>query len=375
MSEPSQHSSDRAERAVRAALRVHADDVDFVPLDPLALERRWAQSGEASTTRSRMSPVWLAVAAVAVVAFIIPLGTVLVRSSGDPSAQSAGSQVEAVPADPATAEQTGVGDAATTAVSFLDVVIDVPSDWGYGFAPGEDWCRGYVRPDAPFVDRDPLAHTPVTAPCGDDIPDELRQTSLTWRRLKEADVASTVQAGSWAQVSRPIGSAFVTVQVPRESTVLATQILDTARVVVTDPRGCASHLDPGRPSSGPLTDVRSVNEVAVCQYIMDGSAGPNLYGSYALYGDQAQQVLDSMMVAPEVESPPEATCDAGGSTLVVRFGGGVRQVRIDLSPCGVNLLDDGAVYRAPTRSTCADLIYGPLWVADAPSSVTACLPE
>lgn len=260
-------------------------------------------------------------------------------------------------------------------VSLLDVVVDVPVDWGYGFSPGADWCVGYVRPDFPFIDRDPLSRRTPTIQCEGEVPDDVRQTSLTWRRAQDGDGQRSQTLGAWTEVSRAVGSAYITVQVPADNTKLAAQILDSARVVVAGPQGCASRLDPGRPTTGGLADLRSVSDVSVCQYDMDGSSGPNLSGSYALYGDAAQEVLDVMLAAPPTQNPSVSGCQAPGQMLVVRFGGGVRQVNIDLSQCGTNLLDDGVVYRVPTRATCGDLITGPLWAADVPARLDACQPS
>lgn len=348
---------DRVERAMRAALESHADDGDFAPIDPATLQEAL---GDGRRRTARRPLVWVAAAAVALVVLMIPLGAVVLRGGGNVAATSSDEVADAgtTEASPTPGE---AGDSETRPVAFLDVVIDVPDDWGYGFLPGEDWCAGYVRPDSPFIDRNPLSRSAPTTTCRGDVPDDLRQTSLTWRRATAEDADQVTYTGGWAQVTRVVGSAAVVVQVPRDQLELAQQILSSASVVVTSPDGCASRLSNGRPSTGALDDLRSTADAAVCEYDMADVPGPNLVGSYSLYGDDAQHLLDAMRTASPA-SPPTTACDVPGERLVVRFGGGVREVQIDLSACGTPLLDDGVSYRHPTPSTCGDLLTGPLWV-------------
>ncbi|MFV0451815.1 MAG: hypothetical protein ACK5LS_06140 [Propioniciclava sp.] len=366
---------DRAERALRSTLRTHADDIEIISLDPGELRARYEGSAGDAVRRPRRGAVWLAVAAVFGVALLVPVGGTIMRGEETASVTPVGDLEDLALREGAQS----VPNAAPTDVrqeTFLDVVIDVPADWAYGFTPGPDWCDGYLRPTVPFVDRNPLARPDAPTLCEQPPPAELNQTSLTWRRAQDGDAPSISRDGDWTRASRVVGAAYITVVVPGDEGALANRILDSARVAVTGPRGCASRLEPGRPTSGAVEELGSVNEASVCEYEMDGSPGPNLVGSYALYGEDAQSLFDEMRAAPVAAAEPLPDCEMTGQMLVVRFAGGARQVQMDLSPCGRNLLDDGTAYRTPDRSTCADLLTGPLWTGTVPEHVgQACRPR
>ncbi|MFV0406401.1 MAG: hypothetical protein ACK5LN_06205 [Propioniciclava sp.] len=377
MTEGRQGSSepDRAERAMRSALRAHAEDVEFAPLDPQHLQHRFASGVAPGKATSRRAPAWLAVAAVLLVVLIVPVGGIVMRNPGAPTGASAPTEeVASTEVDRGSPESFDETQRSVRQEVMLDVAVEVPADWGYGFAPGADWCEAYVRPSVPFVDRDPLKRRREASRCADQVPDDLLQSSLTWRRAEADDVAVVTPRGAWVVSSRVVGSAYLTVMVPRAEAAVATRILDSARVVVAGPRGCATRLDPGRPTTGELGEIGAVNEVVVCQYDMDGSPGPNLVGSRALYGEAAQAILDEMLASPMMPMVSSEAASLGGQTLVMRFGGGVRQVQIDLAASGTHLLDDGQIYRMPSRVTCGDLITGPLWVTDLPAGLDVCRP-
>lgn len=258
----------------------------------------------------------------------------------------------------------------------LDAAVQVPVDWGHDFAPGSDWCAepGYQRPSAPFVDRNPLGRATRNILCDATVPNELRQTHLTWRRVQPGDTDNAVEAdpaGEWLRVNRVVGSAYLTVEVPAEQIDLADEILGSAELFAYDPRGCRTFSPTGLPDLGAVADLATASEVVVCQY--GGPERPNLVGSYALTGEQAQGVLDAVLAAPEATDPPHPTCADTGNWLVLRFDG-TREVRLNMDACSAFVLDDGVTRRTPTRATCGDLLVGPLWLATLDEATDVCRP-
>lgn len=111
---------DRAEQALRAAFEARAGTVDATPLDPAALLARSARAvgdapaeavvpgvrdlSEVAVRRRRRPGVWLAAAAVAVVALGVPLALTTAGLRGVPSMVSGGAGApESVVADDASA--------------------------------------------------------------------------------------------------------------------------------------------------------------------------------------------------------------------------------------------------------------------------------
>lgn len=410
--DPSDPTGDRAERALRRAFSTHADAVDPTPIDPALLLARLHEAagataddepapenhprltaatarddreGESAITggrRRRPAAWWPIAAAVAAVALGVPiafgLGGALI---GAPSAaRNAASEVvpAAAPEDaagsrPANGTTESSLDQGTRTVSFLDVVVDVPSGWGYDFAPGPDWCAatGVPRPDGPYVDRNPLSRVTHDILCTGTVPDEAQQTHLTWRRLEPGDAAASASAGAWATVSKPVGSAYVSVTVPAGEERIARDVLASARVVDVDPRGCPVRLPEGRPADGALEDLAGAAAASVCQYVVGDTqaAGlPDLVGSYELDGEEAdalfRMITGGVLWADTVGEDLE--CSPTGDVLLARFtdaADAVRTARFSLSDgCGFGWYDGVSAY-PPSRATCGDLLVGQLWVA------------
>lgn len=380
---------DRAERALRLAFSAHAEAVDATPLDPdllLAGRRHDAGSpaGRDSRTRRRRPAVWLsAAAAVAAVVLGVPivLGLGGMGLRGQPSAAGGAAPEMAPGPRPASdiggaagqdsasrpADGAAVGGApGTRPVSFLDVVVDVPVAWGYDVAPGPDWCAEprTPRPNGPYVDRNPLSRGVRSILCTGTIPDSEQQTHLTWRRLATGDAAASVMVGAWVTVSRPVGSAYVSVTVPVGQEQDAWDILDSARVVDVDPNGCPVRLPGGPPAAGSLADLAGAASAAVCQYVLDGSDGPDLAGSYRLDGEDADALFRSMLLGDlQAVAGGAPACSPTGDVLVVRFADAAdaeRVARLSLNDgCGSGWYD-GVSVRPPSRVTCGDLLVGPL---------------
>ncbi|HHU38718.1 MAG TPA: hypothetical protein GXZ45_05500 [Propionibacterium sp.] len=378
---------DRAERALDRALRDHAGDHDFAPLAPETLK------GDApGGVGSRRRRPWLgaAVAAVVLVVASVPLAGLVssmfnAESSAPMTAEAhradsaaGGAAPEAAPAQaPEPAGGRAVAPAGWRWESMLDASVAVPGDWGYGFAPGSDWCAepGHQRPERPFVDRNPVSRFVRAIACPEEVPAALRQVHLTWRHTQPGDVEGATPVGSsgeWLRVGRVVGSAYLVVEVPAAELALAEQVLATAQENDVDPRGCPVVNPEVAPSLGAIADLATASELVVCQY--SGAERPNLVGSYALTGDEAQGVLDAVLATPESPAvPDDFSCGDPGSGLLLRFDG-TRAVWIDMSGCGPFVLDDGVTTRTPTRATCGDLLTGPLWIPGTTASQDACQP-
>lgn len=254
-------TDDRAERAFARAFDEHSDE--WRPLDPseiiaLSVNDDPDRDRVVAIHRRRPRTPWLyAVAAVAAFILCLPfLGVLLGRTSysGNSSAPAAApSWASESPAprheDAAGRPPTGVPAAGPWAPrldsppgqrweSMLDVAVLVPDTWGYGTAPGTDWCGepGYRRPDRPFVQRTPLSQPVRAIACPEPMPDDLRQTHLTWRPAEPADRDGSVVTGGWVRVSRVVGEVLLSVEVPADQSGLAAEILGTARVVEAGPR-------------------------------------------------------------------------------------------------------------------------------------------
>ena len=382
---------DRAERAFARAFseRAHAHTID--PLDPDALARR-ARLEAAPPARRRPWPTL--VAAVVVLVLAVPLvGTWLARPGAVPTAGApalapagqedrgggamSGAAPEAAPVPP-------IGDASAAGgsthawptppgrrwESMLDVAVLVPDAWGHGFAPKGDWCAepGYRPPGGPFVDRNPPGQAVRSILCTEPLPDALRQSHLTWRPAVPGDSDGVEGFETWVRVSRVVGSALLTVEVPAADEATAQEILGSARVVERDPRGClaaagggVAGIDQGS-ASGPVADLVPVRTVAVCQYADLPGDGPNLVGSYELTGPAAQSVRDAF-TAPVVLADPLPICGPTREELVLIFDGGAAEARLPLDGCRTPVFHDGHALYMPVRASCADLLVGPLWKA------------
>lgn len=380
----------RAERALARAFETHQGDHEFVPLDPSALTGSSSEPDAAGPVARRRRP-WVGFAAAAVALVVvapIAAGVFSLFNAQSSAPMLTGASAVAPAAAPEAASGRDVAGGAAAAggasdrsyqadgrwESMLDASVQIPADWGYGFAPGPDWCviNGYERPERPFVERNPLSQLTADVQCTGQVDDDLRQTHLTWRHARPTDTDGVVEVSpAWVRVDRVVGSALLTIEVPAADVALAEQILATAQTAPVDPRGCSVDSPTGT-SGGAIATLPAASEVTVCQYT--GRDRPNLVGSYTLVGDQAQGVLDAVQEAPVASGPKHPTCGDVGGWLLLRFNQGEREVRLNLAECGQFVLDDGVTVRTPTRATCGDLLTGPLWRAGFTAETAACEP-
>ena len=130
---------ERAERAFREGLRGAAEAEPFAPLDPDAVKPRsgWAARWPMVAVAASV----VVVAAVMLPSFLAGPGPMMASVPESPAADQAGAQAQPRQAE-ATPEASGLTDPAPGFrwESYRDVVVQVPQSWGYGVAPGPDWC-------------------------------------------------------------------------------------------------------------------------------------------------------------------------------------------------------------------------------------------
>lgn len=73
----------------------------------------------------------------------------------------------------------------------------------------------------------------------------VQSTHLTWKRRAAGDVATT-QTSGFLYISRPVGSAMLTMVVRPDETELAEQVFATAEVVKHDHNGCTAVTPPSK---------------------------------------------------------------------------------------------------------------------------------
>lgn len=365
---------DRAERAFVDALARHVDR-DFEPLDPDELARAEAAIAPAPAPVAA-SRRWLPLAAAAallVTAGSVGLATLVRRPVAAVAPASAPQAQEGVAGAPA-ADRGGAGaalpplEAGWRYESFLDVAVPVPDAWGYGAAPGPDWCAdtgGGTVPDAPFVDLNPRQRAVRAIACPTEVPPaERRQAHLTHRLAVEGDAPTSESDDRWLTRSAVVGSAYVTVVVPVGSDALAARILGGARAVTADHHGCAVTAPASRPTGEAAGLPRAADGLVLCEYAAVTGPGPHLVASAALDGAEAAGVLDAVRARPIVDPADAVEPDcvaaptASGDLLVLRFesGGRAREVHLAYNGCRPFVLDDGVTTRAPDAATAGELL-------------------
>ena len=384
-----QHHDDRAEAAFRDALASHAADE---PFRPLVLEPRRSPGWQ---------PGWLrSVAAAAVVLAVCGFGFLGLRAllgvGGVPglvAAVPAEGRAEASTASgPDSAENKdtdgGTGMAIPDAIgddwryeSFADILVQVPVSWGYGDAPGSDWCAdGTAYPRDPYVDTVRGLGAVRAILCTGTIPTSKLAMHLTFGFGK---APTEPLPKGWGADEVAIGDAFVRVVRPDDQAALAREILATATRTTQDHNGCATRSPIGsgtfaKPSGGAaLASVESVDEIAVCQYEVTRAA---LVASTQLTGSAAADELAALQRAPLGGGPDNpADCLARapeGTALVLHLRGpsGDQQVYVYYSGCTGNGFFDGVQPRALTAEACTPLVRDPVTIryGNGPT-VTLCL--
>ena len=380
-------SPDRAERALRDAFAAAAThrDPGFAPLDPDAL-----RSGASASPAPGWPRRWLPLAAAAAVLVLaVPIGAQLL-GRGRPAVETAGVPGAVPAAAPADRSEQASAEGASPLPGFryasmVDVVVQVPASWGYARALGPDWCvEGTQRlpsdPAGPFVDVRPEGRAVRAIRCPGDVPAARQAMHLTWRHADGTPGEPAQATDGWVRVSRPVGSAILTVVAPTDQRALAEQVLGTARQVAVDHLGCpmAAPVGPGReaarPTAGPLLADQPGGQVVLCQYDDLTLPAANLVGSKVLDFAASGAVLD--VLHPSVAVPTRGACvqdDREATLVVVGILGTDRASWVRVPGCDPSIVDDGTRVGAASASLCAAVFTPPLALPDGGQADDACL--
>ena len=256
-------------------------------------------------------------------------------------------------------------------VSYRDVEVQVPEEWGYGQAPGPDWCAG-ARPAAgPYVDLESGLEVVMSIGCLRDRPDDLDVTHLT---LSARQPDRSEERAGWEVESREVGAAVVSVWFRPADAAVARRIVRSAVVVDVDHHGCAStspiqqdrFVSPSDPQD--VAAVADVDSISVCQYAIGEPGVPRLLASRRLVGAAADRELAALKAAPEgggPDSPDNCLADDHGDSAVVavlRSGEVSHEVFVRHQSCRGNGFDDGVAERELTLEACAPLFAPPVEV-------------
>lgn len=363
MSEQSEAEDGRAAVAFRAALARRADEVApdvAVPTRPARARGRWGA----------------AVAAVAVAASAV-VGVTLVDRDG------AGEGVlEPAGEPPAIAE-------GWRGVTFRDVTVQVPEEWGDQSAPGPDWCADVPRDpiEGPYVDLRGnggflftigcFDQDPVPPGFGPDPQDQwvphLRFIDLTQDDPERIPDGATVHDG-WTLRARTLGDVQVRLLTDASTEDVAERVMDSALQSVVGALGCdttspaQAQPAPGRPvvpSSGDLgsVDPDDVTGLLVCQHDRVGADGPGLRGERLVGAPGARAWLAATTTVPRGGGPdqPENCSEPWESamTLVVHplgvDGERLATAYVSYDACAGNGVRDATTSYELTRETCAAL--------------------
>ncbi len=359
---PDKDRDDRAERAFRDALRQHADEPDFQPLEPpIVVHDR------------KGLPRWLpaAAAVVLVAAVAIPLAISQFRG---------GSPTSGVPA---AAPERGPSDAASGPTmasrpewrweSYRVLSYQVPDRWGYAYAPRADWCADRPKPPSePFValaaDRMPIR----AVGCLGDLPGEYLQTFVSVRPVDQTDRGWKLPAGWTATVSTEVDGYVVEVVHTDAYASVAKQIVASVRPIgEVDPNGCPARSDLQPKASRPTTAGRALVPVTLCQYDLTTSPA-QLVASKPVTDDDnrldynARRLMAALAKAPKGSGPDDRSCEAGGDTAVlVRLHDGSTpelgsEVVVRYSGCRGNGIFAATGSRTLTSEVCHAVLQPPL---------------
>jgi len=324
-------------------------DVRRTGVRPFSGGRQWAPLGAA-----------LALVTVLAVVVLLARGDSSTGLGDDPGAGSGAGSGTGSPAQ-----------AGWRSVSYRDVAVEVPEEWGYAFAPGPDWCAdaGDRFPREPYVDVSSPYDVVLAIGCGRRMPTRYDVTHLEFADAGSQDEPVTQERPGWQRLTRQVGTVAVTVWFDPQHEDVAHRVVESARVVAVDANGCAASspiqaghfarpLEPFR-----IEEVTSVEEISVCQYDLEGGTGvPGLLGSRRITGPAARDLLAAVRAAPVgggPDAPRQCIDDDFGSTALVlrlRSGDAVRDMYVYVESCLGNGFDDGTSLRELTAAACR-----PLW--------------
>lgn len=357
---------DRAEQAFRSALNEHADEPDFQPLQLTPAKPR---------ARLRWVPAAAVLAIVA--AFAIPA---MLNRTGVASEGSAAAPMQATPADRASPDSVPTGRPGWRWESYRMLTYQVPASWGYGWAPGSDWCAagGNATPTGPFVDVAPETRAVRAILCPRDIPPDRLAMFVSVHRADAPNRGWAVPSG-WAVASAELSGYTIEVVHPASQRELARQIVATVRPLPqVDGNGCPAASPFGGsaiPSAQP--SLPGLSRASLCQY--DLTSTPALLATKSLEAIPAAQLRSILESAPNGSGPDDTSCSSTGDTAVlVRFWSAddqVRDVLVRYSGCGGNGIVTGTTSRELTTEACRAVMAPPItFTSGSGKAGTMCAP-
>lgn len=350
-----EHENDRAEQAFTDALREHADDGDFQPLD---------LSGATKASGRRGLPGWIPVAAA--VALIAAIAVPVVLNLRDSATPSAAPGDRGVPAPEATvAAQPTAARSGWRWESRRTLSYQVPDYWQYGWSPASDWCGGErTFLSSEIVDIAPDKRVVRQIACPRTIPARKMPTYVSVVKADATrDRGWDLPAGWSVTTGEAIDGYRVEVVHSEGLASVAQQIVSSARPIGDqDPNGCLARADvtgkgtsvTGRPATA------GVDSVSACQYEI---ATGQLLASRRLTGVEAGQLVKNLDEAPLGTGPDDRSChDAGDTAAVVRlwYHGQADDVVVRYSGCRGNGIFTGADSQELTGDVCMDVLEPPL---------------
>ncbi|MBK8447107.1 MAG: hypothetical protein IPL41_10635 [Micropruina sp.] len=360
MTEP----DDRAERALRDTLRTHADGPIFRPLTvdvAAAPRRRWTR--------------WLPAAAlIALAVLVVPL---VINQAG-----GGGGTTAAVPAGDSGAERSdttaaaeATGSAPSTPglrwESYRVLSYQVPTSWGYGWAPAKDWCAAgsSVTKYGAIVDVAPELRAVAAIACPRAIP-ATRLSMFVTVRVVGFDRGWDLPSG-WRIAATELDGYRLEVVHPEKEARVAAEIVASVRPIgEVDPNGCSAVGALGG-SSAP-----NAGGVSLCQY--DLAQGRQLVASTALSGRQADEVVEALATAPKGSGPDDSSCQGEGDTFVIVrvWGEQPSDVRVRYSGCQGNGITNQGQAQQLTGEACQAIMVPPItFTSGFGRAARMCAPE
>lgn len=353
----------RAEWALRESLSAHAQGPIFRPLRidvAAAPRRRW--------TRWVPAAALIALVALAVPLVIGQLGGAG-ASTGVPAAAGSGAE-----RGDATASAAASGPAASTPgmrwESYRVLSYQVPTSWGYGWAPAGDWCSNRAASGyGAFVDLAPELRPVAAIACPRAIPATRLSMFVTVRAVGAAERAWDLPSG-WSVASTELDGYRLEVVHPDKQQRVADEIVASVRPIgEVDPNGCAAR--------GTLSEAFGPNLVGVslCQY--EVREGRQLLASTLLAGRAAEQVDEAVSTAPKGNGPDDASCTAKGDTFVIMrvWGEWPYDVRVQYSGCQGNGITNQGEPHKLTAAACQAIMVPPIaFTSGSGAAAAMCAP-
>ncbi|MQW76641.1 hypothetical protein GHK92_12205 [Nocardioides sp. dk4132] len=410
-------SSEQDRRAEQAFREAFTRAAATVPPAPLQVRR---------APRRRWVPAMIAAAAVLLIAStaVVALrggpgdvGPATVRPGQSNAEDPAREGPATVGTDPAVVPSPGPVPDGWRSVTFRDVSVAVPGEWGDGVAPDESWCAESGGPtgNGAYVAVDSTLLASALILCGSSAPPAPEgfgpDPEAGWRpHLRFADLARTgteaLQDGvttyeGWTLRVRTLGTVQVALLTDAATEPVAEQVMASLTRTERSAEGCDTRSPvqaSGQvsPESDGIADLRpeQVDRVALCQYLR-GADGPGLMGAQVVSGEEAAGLVRAIQDSPTGVGPDSpGTCawgveDGGDTAVVLRpFGSaedagldtGLGDIHFYFDGCAGNGFDDGSVRRQLTQDTCARIFGDPgttdrvFWTSLSAKTARLCVP-